>query len=299
MGISQIERRQSASMRAAQEQEARKYRWRRNLGTTASYLLLAGACVVAVFPFLYILSLSFKESTALVTYPPEWIPNPPFYGNYITLLFEKPFLRWGLNTFIMAGSITLIKLFFDSLAGYTFAKMEFPFKEVIFIFILSTLMIPFAATLIPSYLIVRDLGMQNTYWGLILPGLASPIGIFMMRQFIESLPSDLENAARIDGASEFYIYWRIILPLTKPALAVLGIFTFMIQWQSFVWPLVITTSDEMRVLTVGLASLKGQWVTDWGIVAAGSVLIMLPITLVFIFFQRYFIQASIAGALKE
>jgi ABC-type glycerol-3-phosphate transport system permease component len=269
------------------------------IGTILSYTILAIACIVAIFPFLYILSLSFKQSTALVTYPPEWIPNPPYYGNYVTLLFGKQFLRWGLNTFIMAGSITLVKLFFDSLSGYAFAKMEFPLKEPLFVFILSTLMIPFAATLIPTYLIVRDLGLQNSYWGLILPGLASPIGIFMMRQFIESLPDDLENAARIDGCSEFYIYWRIILPLTRPALAVLGIFTFMIQWQAFVWPLVITTTDEMRVLTVGLASLKGQWVTDWGVVAAGSVLIMLPITVVFLFFQRYFIQASIAGALKE
>lgn len=296
MEISHIERQ---SIRAVREQEVRRYLWRQRGGIIGAYIVLGLACVVAIFPFLYIVSLSFKQSTALVTYPPQWIPNPPYYGNYTTLLFQKPFLRWGFNTFVMAGSITLIKLFFDSLSGYAFAKMEFPFKEQIFLFILSTLMIPFAATLIPTYLIVRDLGFQNTYWGLILPGLASPIGIFMMRQFIESLPDDLENAARIDGCSEFYIYWRIILPLAKPALAVLGIFTFMIQWQSFVWPLVITTTDDMRVLTVGLASLKGQWVTDWGIVAAGSVLIMLPITLVFIFFQRYFIAASLAGALKE
>jgi ABC-type glycerol-3-phosphate transport system permease component len=266
---------------------------------TAAYLVLGIACVVAILPFLYILSLSFKQSTAMVTYPPQWIPNPPYYGNYSTLLFQKSFVRWGLNTFIVAGSVTLVKLFLDSLSGYAFAKMDFPFKEQIFVFLLSTLMIPFAATLIPSYLIVRGLGMHNTYWGLILPGLASPIGIFMMRQFIETLPNDLENAARLDGCSEFQIYRRIILPIIKPALAVLGIFTFMIQWQSFVWPLVIVTKDEMRVLTTGLASLKGQWVTDWGVIAAGSVMMMLPITLVFIFFQRYFIQASIAGALKE
>jgi ABC-type glycerol-3-phosphate transport system permease component len=263
------------------------------------YIVLTIACIVALFPFLYILSLSFKQSTALVTYPPQWIPNPPYFGNYLSLIVERPFLLWGFNTVLMAGSITLIKLLFDSMSGYAFAKMDFPLKGVLFVFILSTMMIPFAATLIPTYLIVRNLGMQNTYLGLILPGLASPIGIFMMRQFIESLPNDLENAARIDGCSEFYIYWHIVLPLAKPALAVLGIFTFMIHWQAFVWPLVITTSDQMRVLTVGLASLKGQWVTDWGIVAAGSVLIMLPMTLVFLFFQRYFIQASIAGALKE
>ncbi len=285
--------------RAASLQEARRHRLQRGGGSTASYLILAIACVAASLPFLYILSLSFKHSTAMVTYPPQWIPNPLYYGNYVTLLFQKLFVRWGLNTLLVAGSVTLIKVFLDSLAGYTFAKMEFPFKEQIFVFLLSTLMIPFAATLIPSYLIVRGLGMHNTYWGLILPGLASPIGIFMMRQFIETLPNDLENAARLDGCSEFQIYWQIILPIIRPALAVLGIFTFMIQWQSFVWPLVIISKNEMRVLTTGLASLKGQWVTDWGVIAAGSVMMMLPITLVFIFFQRYFIQASLAGALKE
>lgn len=273
--------------------------WRQRFGQFLTYLILGLACVVALFPFLYIISLSFKQSTALVTYPPQWIPNPPYYGNYWLLLVEKPFLRWAFNTFFVAGSITLVKLFFDSLSGYAFAKLDFPFKETLFIIILATLMIPFAATLIPTFLIVRNLHLQNSYWGLILPGLASPIGIFMMRQFIESLPNDLENAARLDGCGEFYIYRRIILPLIRPALAVLGIFTFMTQWQAFVWPLVITNTEEMRVLTVGLASLKGQWVTDWGLVAAGSVLIMLPVTLVFIFFQRYFIAASLAGALKE
>lgn len=298
MELSGIDRR-SATVKKAAEQAERQMRGRSRVGLVLAYLVLALACVAALFPFLYIISLSFKQSTALVSYPPKWIPNPPYYGNYTLLLFGKPFLRWGFNTFFVAGSITLIKLFFDSLSGYTFAKMDFPLKEPLFFLILATLMIPFAATLIPTFLIVRSLHMQNSYWGLILPGLASPIGIFMMRQFIETLPNDLENAARLDGCSEFYIYWRIILPLVRPALAVLGIFTFMTQWQAFVWPLVITNTEDMRVLTVGLASLKGQWVTDWGLVAAGSVLIMLPVTLVFIFFQRYFIAASLAGALKE
>jgi ABC-type glycerol-3-phosphate transport system permease component len=298
MEISQLKSR-SAATQLALEREAQKHLWRHRVGQALAYLIVAIACVAALFPFLYIISLSFKQSTSLVTYPPEWIPIPPYYGNYSLLLFDKPFLRWGFNTFVVAGSVTVIKLFFDSLAGYAFAKMEFPLKETLFILILATLMIPFAATLIPTFLIVRNLNLQNSYLGLIMPGLANPIGIFMMRQFIESLPNDLENAARLDGCSEFYIYWRIILPLIRPALAVLGIFIFMTQWQSFVWPLVITNTEEMRVLTVGLASLKGQWVTDWGLVAAGSVLIMLPITLVFIFFQRYFIAASLAGALKE
>ena len=193
--------------------------WRSRVGHFLAYLVLGLACVAALFPFLYIISLSLKQSTALVTYPPQWIPNPPFWGNYTLLLLEKPFLRWGFNSLFVASSVTIVKLFFDSLAGYTFAKMDFPLKEPLFILILMTLMIPFAATLIPTFLIVRNLHLQNSYWGLILPGLASPIGIFMMRQFIESLPNDLENAARLDGCSEFYIYWRIILPLVRPALA--------------------------------------------------------------------------------
>ncbi len=298
MRTSRVDR-QSATVQLAAQNTRQRLRWRNGLGQLLTYLVLIIACVAALFPFLYIISLSFKQSTALVSYPPQWIPNPPYYGNYTLLLFGKPFLRWGFNTLFVASSITVVKLFFDSLSGYAFAKMDFPLKEPLFILILATLMIPFAATLIPTFLIVRNLQMQNSYWGLILPGLASPIGIFMMRQFIESLPNDLENAARLDGCSEFYIYWRIILPLVRPALAVLGIFIFMTQWQAFVWPLVITNTEDMRVLTVGLASLKGQWVTDWGLVAAGSVLIMLPVTLVFIFFQRYFIAASLAGALKE
>lgn len=298
MEATQVEQR-SASVQASIEREARANRLRRTVRTSLTYLVLGIACVIALFPFLYIISLSFKQSTALVTYPPQWIPDPLYYGNYFTLLFETPFLRWGFNTLLVASTVTVVKVFLDSLAGYTFAKMDFPFKEPLFILILATMMIPVAATLIPTFFIVRGLDLQNTYLGLILPGLANPIGIFMMRQFIESLPSDLENAARLDGCSEFDIYRRIIMPLIAPPLAVLGIFTFMLQWQSFVWPLVITSTSEMRVLTVGLATLKGQWVTDWGLVAAGSVLIMLPITLVFLLFQRYFIQASLAGALKE
>ncbi|MCL5257296.1 MAG: carbohydrate ABC transporter permease [Chloroflexi bacterium] len=272
---------------------------RKIAGISVSYLILIIGCCIAIFPFLYIVSLSFKESTSLVSYPPKWIPDPFYFGNYTFLLGETSYIRWAFNTFAFAGSVTALKIFFDSIAGYTFAKMDFPGKEILFTFVLATLMIPFAATLIPAFLIVKNLGMVNTYWGLILPPLASPIGIFMMRQFIESLPKDLENAARLDGCSEFYIYLRIILPNCKPALAVLGIFVFMTQWTNFIWPLVVAKADEMRVLTVGLASLKGQWVTNWGVIAAGSVMLMIPIAIVFIFFQRWFIAGSMAGALKE
>jgi ABC-type glycerol-3-phosphate transport system permease component len=208
-------------------------------------------------------------------------------------------MRWTFNSFFVAASVTVIKVVIDSMAGYAFAKMRFPGREPLFLLVLLTLMIPFAATLLPLYIIVREMHLTNTYWGLILPPLASPIGIFMMRSFIESLPSDLENAARLDGCSEFGIYVRVILPLIRPGLVVLGVFTFMNQWTSYLWPLVIGTKSDMYTLTVGVQSLRSLFTVNWGILSAGAVMSMLPLVIVFIFLQRYFIAGSIAGALKE
>jgi len=264
-----------------------------------TYLVLAIGSIIAIFPFLYIVSLSLKESKFIFTYPPQWIPDPIYWGNYLFLFTQTQFPRWMFNTLFVATSVTVIKLFIDSLAGYAFAKMDFPYKELLFYLILLTLMVPFAATLVPVFLIVRKLNLADNYLGLILPPLASPIGIFMMRGFIESLPNDLENAARLDGCSEFQIYRKVILPLTKPALAVLGIFLFMTQWVSFIWPLVVAKGSDISVMNVGLASLKSQHLSNWGLMAAGSVAILVPIAIVFIFFGRWFVAASIAGALKE
>ena len=191
----EVRARQSAQNRAAR----RGHKTRKIAGISVSYLILIIGCFIAIFPFLYIVSLSFNESTSLITYPPKWIPDPFYFGNYTFLFTQTSYLRLAFNTFFFAGAVTLLKIFFDSIAGYTFAKMDFPGKELLFTFVLATLMIPFAATLIPAFLIVKQLSLVNTYCGLILPALASPIGIFMMRQFIESLPKDLENAARLDG----------------------------------------------------------------------------------------------------
>lgn len=267
------------------------------LGIT--YLILIAAAVIAMVPFLYVISTSLKDTIALFHYPPQWIPHAPTFSNYRGLFRDHPFPRWILNSFIVASAVTAIKVVIDSMAGYAFAKMRFPGKEPIFLVVLMTLMIPFAATLIPLFIIVRDLHLLNTYWGLILPPLASPIGIFMMRQFIETLPSDLENAARLDGCSEFDIYVRVILPLIRPGLVVLGVFTFMTQWTSYLWPLVIGTHADMYTVTVGVQSLRALFTVNWGILSAGAILSMLPLVIVFIFLQRYFIAGSIAGALKE
>ena len=264
-----------------------------------TYAVLIVACLIALVPFLYVISTSLKETRALFSYPPKWIPENPTTINYHNLINEHPFLRWTFNSFFVASVVTVIKVVFDSMAGYAFAKMRFAGRDALFLLVLLTLMIPFSATLIPLYIIVRELHMTNSYWGLILPPLASPIGIFMMRQFIESLPSDLENAARLDGCSEFQIYRRVILPLIRPGLVVLGVFTFMNQWTSYLWPLVVNTQQEMMTLTVGIQSLRSLFTVDWGILSAGAVLSMLPLVLVFIFLQRFFIAGSIAGALKE
>lgn len=265
----------------------------------AIYGILIVAAFISLVPFLYVISTSFKDSVSLFQYPPQWIPREPTMDNFRTLLQDNPFIRWMINSFIVAASVTVIKVIIDSMAGYAFAKMQFPGKEPLFVVVLMTLMVPFAATLIPLFIIVRDLQLTNTYAGLILPALASPIGIFMMRQFIESLPNDLENAARLDGCSEFQIFRRVILPLVRPGLVVLGVFTFMTQWTSYLWPLVIGTKKEMYTLTVGVQSLRSLFTVNWGVLSAGAVLSMLPLVLVFLFLQRYFIAGSIAGALKE
>jgi multiple sugar transport system permease protein len=270
-----------------------------SLYLVATYGVLIVAGIIAIVPFLYVVSTSFKDTAALFSYPPEWIPSEPTAINFQTLLEDHPFFRWTLNSLIVASAVTIIKVIIDSMAGYAFAKMSFPGRDALFLVVLMTLMVPFAATLIPLFIIIRNLNLTNTYLGLILPALASPIGIFMMRQFIESLPSDLENAARLDGCSDFQIFRRVILPLMKPGLVVLGVFTFMTQWTSYLWPLVISTREDMLTLTVGVQSLRSLFTVNWGVLSAGAVLSLLPLILVFLFLQRYFIAGSIAGALKE
>jgi ABC-type glycerol-3-phosphate transport system permease component len=267
--------------------------------TTISYVVMVLSVLIAILPFFYIVTTSIKESKFLFEYPPRWIPNPIYWGNYIHLFTRVPFLRWIFNTLLVATSVTALKLFFDTLAGYAFAKMQFPGKEILFVFVIATLMIPFSAILIPLYFMVRGMDMLNTYWALILPPLANPIGIFLMRSFIESLPGDLENAARLDGSSEFGIYRRIILPLVRPAMVVLGVLTFNLQYQSFLWPLVAISSTEMHVMTTGIATQRGITVIDYGVFSAGAVMAMIPITIFFLLMQRQWIAGSLAGALKQ
>jgi ABC-type glycerol-3-phosphate transport system permease component len=264
-----------------------------------SYAVVVVSVLIAVLPFLYIILTAFKESKFLFDYPPRWLPEQLYLGNFEAMVLRNPFLRWTFNTLFVSLVVTALKLLFDSMAGYAFAKMQFPGKEVLFVLVLATLMIPFSAILIPLYFLIRGMNLLNTYWALILPALANPLGIFLMRGFIEALPSDLEKAARLDGASEFAIYRTIIVPLVRPAMVVLGVLTFNLQYTSFLWPLTVVSNRDMLMLTTGIASQRGITIVDWGIFSAGAVLSLVPITLFFLLLQKQWIAGSLAGALKQ
>ena len=282
----------------------RRHRTVDTVKALAGYTVLILFAVIAIGPFLYLLSPSLRHSYDLLTFPPQWLPKSLYLGNFGFLLHQTNYLRWALNTFIFASAVTIITLVIDTLAGYAFARMRFPGRGILFGLVIATLMIPTAAILAPLYIIVSNLPSWthagvNTYPGMVLPMVCSPLGVFMMRQFMSTLPEGLVEAARLDGAGEFLIFRRIVLPLMKPAIVVLGIFTFMFQWVNFLWPLAITTTDNMKTLTVGIASMQGQFVTNWGLISAAAVATMVPITIVFLLFQKWFVQASMAGALKQ
>lgn len=265
---------------------------------TVWYILMIAISVATVVPFLFMASTSFTKSFTMMTYPPTLIPENPSLDNYYDIIFtfqEGLFPRWFLNTLFTTACITGGSLILNTLSGYIFAKKEFYGKNFVFSLLLSTLMIPGAVTLIPAFLMVNKLGLFNTYWALIIPGLASPFGIFMMRQFISSLPSELIEVSKIDGASELRIFWSIIIPLSLPAMAALGIFTVINAWNAFLWPLVVLRANSMRTLVVGLATVQSEFNINYGLVMAGSVLTVLPMLVLYILFQPYFVEGLRMG----
>lgn len=282
----------------ATRRRARKRR-RGTPGKIGIYGALTAFAVVSLLPFGYILLASLKDGQALFQYPPQWIPDPITFDNFSRLFTDQNFLRWTFNSVFVAGAVTVLKVLFDSMAGYALAKLEFNGKGPLIGLMLATVMVPIGVLIIPLFFIVRSFGMLDTYWALILPPLANPIGIFMMRTYIMSIPGDMESAARLDNCSEWGIYWRIILPLVKPGLVVVAIYTFFMQYTNFIWPLVATSSESMFTLTTGLASLNTESARDWGLISAGAALAMVPITAVFLLFQRQFVAASLTGALKD
>jgi multiple sugar transport system permease protein len=272
----------------------------RNLspGDWLTYGVLIVGGLTMLLPFLWMVSTSLMDEFEVFSWPPRLLPSVVHFSNYPEALAALPFGRFFLNSGIMALLIVSGQLFICSLAGYAFARLRFPGRDRLFLLFLANLMVPVIVLLIPRFLLVGMADGVDTYWGLIVPELVSVYGIFLMRQFFLSLPRDLEDAARIDGAGEFQIYWRIILPLSKPALATLGVFAFVATWQSFLWPLIVTRSMHMRPIEVGIASFHGAFGTHWPYQMAAAVTAVIPLVLVFFFTQRYFVRGIALTGLK-
>ncbi len=258
-------------------------------------LLFIGGLVM-ITPLLFMFSTSLK--TASQVYDLRLIPSAPTLQNYITVLSDGRFMRWFLNSTIVACTVTLSNVFFDSLVGYTLAKFTFRGRQLIFLAILSTLMIPTEMLVIPWYLMSSQLGWLDSYWGIMFPGMMTAFGTFLMKQFFETVPNDFLEAARIDGLNEFQIWWKVAMPLVTPALSALAIFTFLGNWTAFFWPLIVVTSRELYTLPVGLSSFAVEQSIQWEMIMTGAALATLPTLLVFLVLQRYIVRGIMLAGLK-
>lgn len=264
----------------------------------ALFVGIAIQTAIMMIPLIYMLSTSFKAQTEVFMLPIRWIPNELLFENYTIPLQEKPFLRWFFNSTFVASASTALVVVTSALAGYSFAKFKYPGRDLLFWIILATLMIPLEAMIVPLFILVRDLGWLNTYAGLIIPAGGSAFGIFLMRQHMLAMPDELIEAARIDGASELGIFWRIVLPMNQAAISALAIFSFMWNWNSFLYPLLVANRDEMRTLPIGLASFESAYSTNYPQLMAVSVLAILPVLLVFFVLQNKFIESMALTGVK-
>jgi multiple sugar transport system permease protein len=268
-------------------------------GTVALHLLLYAMAFMTVAPFLWMLLASFKDLGEILQYPPTWIPQRIILDNFVNAFQAAPFGRFYFNSLFVASAVTLGQLFTCSLAAYAFARLQFPGRDILFYVFLGTMMVPGQVTMIPGFMVLHWLGWIDTYAALIVPGLASAFGTFLLRQFFLTIPRDLEDAAAIDGCSRFGVLWRIILPLSRPALATLAIFTFMGVFNDFLWALIVISSEDLKTVQLGLAIFRDRYQTDWGQLMAASVSATLPILLVFFFAQKYFIRGITLSGLKD
>ena len=258
-------------------------------------LIIAGATLA---PGIWMVSASLMPAGQASTYPPTFLPTRITLEHYATLFTRLDVARYLLNSAILSISITLISLFLNSMAGYAFAKYRFAGRDRLFRLLIAEMVIPAQVTTLPLFLMLNKVGLVNTYAGVIVAGMATIYGIFLIRQFTLSIPDSLIEAARMDGASEFRIYWSVILPLCKPVLTTLALFTFLGAWNDFFWPLIVLTDDSMYTLPVALAILAGEHVQDTELMMAGSVVTILPVVMIFLMLQKYYIQGIMMGSVK-
>ena len=262
------------------------------------YVLLIIIGIIMVVPFLWMISTSLKEQYDTVKIPPVWIPNPPRWQNYVDLFTQQPMLQFMLNTIKIVFFVVLGQLFFSSLAAYSFARIKFKGRTVMFFFYIATLMVPGQVTMIPTYLMFAKVGLVDNHIVLILPAFFSAFGVFLLRQFFMSLPKELEEAAEIDGCNPFTTYYRIMLPLIVPAMLTLGVFTLMNTWNDYMGPLIYLTTPEKYTMTLGIAYFKGVYTTQWNLVMAGSVLSVIPILVAYLRAQKYFVEGIAFSGVK-
>ncbi|GAB3812743.1 carbohydrate ABC transporter permease [Tessaracoccus terricola] len=263
------------------------------------YVILSILLLIVIMPFIWMVLGSFKSQGELLQVPPTFLPEAPSWDNFVRLFQRLDFGRYFFNSTVVAVVVTVANLVFCSMLGYALAHLSFPGKKIIFGAVLGTLMIPGLVTFIPQFVLVVNLGLADSLPALFLPFLAGPFGVFLMRQFFLGMPRDLLEAGRLDGASELGIFFRLFLPLAGPALATLGILTFLGSWNNFLWPLVVASTEKTYTLPVALALVStGQNQTDYGLLLAGACVVVLPILLVFLFFQRYFIEGIATTGIK-
>ena len=292
----------------------RPRRVRRSGGRALTYLVLVVVAIICAAPFVWMLSASFEPLGQIFSWPPHWVPSHPTLHNYTAFMNSGSDIgRWFLNSALVAGTITILQTFLGALAAYAFAKRRFPGRDLIFYLFLGTMMFPGAVLFIPNYVILKDIplfggnnllgagghGWLNSYWGLIVPSAVSAFAIFLLRQYMKSIPDDLLDAARMDGGSELWIFWRVVLPLSRPALAAVAIFTFGFFWQDYLWPLIVINSPSLYTLPLGLGQFSQQNRTVWDLLMAGSVISVAPVIVVFLIFQRQFIQGIATSGLKN
>lgn len=278
------------------ERRMRRSGWRRHL-PQRGHLVLLPLSIIMVLPFVWMLLTSFMTDTEINRIPPTLWPHHLNMGGYKLVLASSDFPYWFLNSLIVSGTAVIAQLVLCSLAGYAFARIQFRGSSVMLILLLATALIPIQLTVIPTFEIFHDIGLINTLGALIVPQLTSALGIFLMYSFFQSFPRELEEAGRIDGCSRLQVFWKIVLPLARPALAALGIITFIYAWNDLFWPLIAITSSHTFTVQVGLTTFQGEHVTHWSQVMAGTVLTTVPVLLVFLIGQRRFVQA-ITGAVK-
>ena len=265
---------------------------------TVIYLILVGGALTMVVPFIWMISTALKTNLEVFTFPPTFIPEVPQWNNFTDIFEIVPYGRWFFNSIFITLVQTALYLFVASLAAFVFARLHFPGRDTIFMLYLVTLMIPGEVTLVPKFILMKELHLIDTYPAVILPGVFNAYGVFLLRQFFLTLPESLEEAAILDGASYFRIYRSIILPLSGPGLATLAIFAFMGAWNDFLWPLIVINTDTMKPLSVGLASFHGLYETNWPYLMAASTLALVPIVLVFVFAQKYFVEGIALTGVK-